>query len=63
MHDPKGEPPLLMAQAVLPLASGPADKINGRMTCSQQMLCEYGLLDRTPAGRGVTIKGTGYSQI
>ena len=58
-----GESPVLMARAVLLLASEPADKINGRVTYSQQILSEYGLLDRTPTGRGVTIKGTGYSQI
>jgi NAD(P)-dependent dehydrogenase (short-subunit alcohol dehydrogenase family) len=63
IDDPKGEPPMLMARAVLLLASEPAEKINGRVTYSQQILSEYGLLDRTPTGRGVTIKGTGYSQI
>lgn len=63
MNDPKGEPPLLMARAALLLASEPADKINGRVTYSQQILSEYGLLDTIPTGRGVTIKGTGYSQI
>ena len=61
--DPKGEPPQLMARAALLLASEPADKINGRVTYSQQILSEYGLLDTTPTGRGVTIKGSGYSQI
>ena len=63
MNDPKGEPPMLMARAALLLASEPADKINGRVTYSQQILSEYGLLDTTPTGRGVTIKGSGYSQI
>jgi NAD(P)-dependent dehydrogenase (short-subunit alcohol dehydrogenase family) len=63
MDDPKGEPPILMAKAVLLLASEPADKVNGRVTYSQQILSEYGLLDRKPTGRGVTEKGTGYSQI
>jgi citronellol/citronellal dehydrogenase len=63
INDPKGEPPILMAQAALLLASEPADKINGRVTYSQQILSEYGLLDRAPTGRGVTIKGSGYSQI
>jgi len=63
MDDPKGEPPMLMAKAVLLLASEPADEINGRVTYSQQILSEYGLLDRAPTGRGVTVKGTGYSQI
>ena len=61
--DPKGESPLLMAKAALLLASEPAEKMNGRVTYSQQILSEYGLLDTTPTGRGVTIKGSGYSQI
>jgi citronellol/citronellal dehydrogenase len=63
LDDPKGEPPMLIARAVLLLASEPADKINGRVTYSQQILSEYGLLDGKPTGRGVTIKGSGYSQI
>lgn len=63
LNDPKGEPPMLMARAVLLLVSEPADKINGRVTYSQQILSEYGLLDGKPTGRGVTIKGSGYSQI
>jgi citronellol/citronellal dehydrogenase len=63
LDDPKGEPPALMAQAVLLLATEPAEKVNGRVTYSQQILSEYGLLDRAPTGRGVTVKGTGYSQI
>jgi len=64
MDDPNGEPPIYMAKAVLLLASEPAEKINGRVTYSQQILSEYGLLgDRKPTGRGVSVKGTGYSQI
>ncbi len=63
VNDPKGESPLLMARAALLLASEPADKVNGRITYSQQILSEYGLLGTTPTGRGVTIKGSGYSQI
>jgi NAD(P)-dependent dehydrogenase (short-subunit alcohol dehydrogenase family) len=62
MQDPRGEPPILMARAALVLASEPADKVNGRVTYSQQILGEYGLIDH-PTGRGVTIKGSGYSQI
>jgi citronellol/citronellal dehydrogenase len=62
MSDPKGEPPIYMARAVLLLASQPAEKVNGRVTYSQQILGEYGLIDN-PTGRGVTIKGTGYSEI
>lgn len=62
MDDPNAETPMFMARAALLLASEPADKINGRVTYSQQILSEYGLLDK-PTGRGVTIKGSGYSQI
>jgi citronellol/citronellal dehydrogenase len=62
LDDPNSEPPAYMAQAVLLLASEPADKMNGRVTYSQQLLHEYGLLDK-PTGRGVTVTGTGYSQI
>lgn len=62
MDDPSGEPPSYMARAALLLASEPAEKVNGRVTYSQQLLGEYGLLDK-PTGRGVTTKGSGYSQI
>jgi NAD(P)-dependent dehydrogenase (short-subunit alcohol dehydrogenase family) len=62
MDDPNGEPPAYMARAALLLASEPADKVNGRVTYSQQILGEYGLIER-PTGRGVTTKGSGYSQI
>jgi NAD(P)-dependent dehydrogenase (short-subunit alcohol dehydrogenase family) len=62
MADPRGEPPTLMARAALLLASEPAAKVNGRVTYSQQILGEYGLIEK-PAGRGVTTKGSGYSQI
>lgn len=61
-EDPRGEPPMLMARAALVLASEPAEKVNGRVTYSQQILGEYGLIDK-PTGRGVTTKGSGYSQI
>ena len=63
IDDRRGEPPAYMAQAALLLASEPAHKISGRVTYSQQILSEYGWLDRHPAGRGVTTKGAGYSQI
>jgi len=62
IDDPQGERPEYMARAVLLLATEPAEKINGRVTYSQQILGEYGLL-KNPTGRGVTIKGTGYSEI
>lgn len=62
MDDPRGEPLAYMARAALLLASEPAAKINGRVTYSQQILGEYGLIEK-PTGRGVTTKGSGYSQI
>jgi hypothetical protein len=62
VSDPRGEPPILMARAALLLASEPATKVNGRVTYSQQILGEYGLIDK-PTGRGVTTNGSGYSQV
>jgi citronellol/citronellal dehydrogenase len=62
MDDPKGEPPILMARAALLLASEPAAKVNGRVTYSQQILKEFGWIEQA-AGRGVTIRGSGYSEI
>lgn len=62
MDDPRGEPVSYMARAALVLASEPAAKVNGRVTYSQQILGEYGLITG-PTGRGVTIKGSGYSLI
>ena len=62
MDDPRGEPPSYMARAALLLASEPAASVNGRVTYSQQLLGEHGLID-TPQGRGVDTKGSGYSQI
>lgn len=62
MDDPRGEPPAFMARAALLLASEPAEKVNGRVTYSQQILGEHGLIE-TPKGRGVDTKGSGYSQI
>jgi citronellol/citronellal dehydrogenase len=62
MTDPAAEPPAYMARAALLLASEPAEEVNGRVTYSQLILGEYGVLDK-PTGRGVTTKGSGYSQI
>ena len=62
MDDPKGEPPSYMARAVLLLASEPAATVNGRVTYSQQILMEYGMIDHA-SGRGVEITGSGYSQV
>ena len=60
--DPRGEPPVLMARAALLLASAPAEKVNGRVTYSQQILKEFDWIDQA-AGRGVDSAGSGYSQI
>ena len=62
MDDPRGEPQEYMARAALLLASEPPETVNGRVTYSQEILGEYGLIDN-PTGRGVTTKGSGYSQI
>jgi citronellol/citronellal dehydrogenase len=62
LDDPRGEPPTMMARAVLLLASEPADKVNGRVTYSQQILKEWGWIEKG-VGRGIDTVGTGYSQI
>jgi len=62
LDDPRGEPPSMMARAVLLLASEPADKVNGRVTYSQQILKEFGWIEQG-AGRGVDAVGSGYSQV
>ena len=62
LDDPKGEAPLLMAQAALVLASEPVEKVSGRVTYSQQILKEFGWITDA-RGRGVTTRGTGYSEI
>jgi NAD(P)-dependent dehydrogenase (short-subunit alcohol dehydrogenase family) len=62
VDDPKGEPPILMARAALLLASEPAGKVNGRVTYSQQILREFGCIEHAQ-GRGVTTRGSGYSEL
>jgi len=62
LDDPRGEPPITMARAVLLLASEPPDKVNGRVTYSQQILKQFGWIDKG-VGRGIDTVGTGYSQI
>jgi citronellol/citronellal dehydrogenase len=62
LDDPAGEPPELMARAALLLASEPADKVNGRVTYSQQILKEFGWIEKAQ-GRGVDSPGSGFSQI
>jgi hypothetical protein len=52
----------MMARAALLLASEPVEKVNGRVTYSQQILREFGWIERG-VGRGIDTVGTGYSQI
>ncbi len=59
---PPSEPANLMARAALLLATEPPAKVNGRVTYSQQILKEYGLIDQA-TGYGVDTPGSGYSQI
>ena len=62
LDDPRGEPVSVMAQAALLLASEPAGKVNGRVTYSQQILKEFGWIDKAQ-GTGIDRQGSGYSQI
>jgi NAD(P)-dependent dehydrogenase (short-subunit alcohol dehydrogenase family) len=62
LDDPRGEPPLLMARAVLLLATEPLDRVTGRVAYSQQILAEHGCIDKA-RGRGVDTRGSGYSEI
>ena len=62
LDDPRGEPPLLMAQAALLLASETVERVSGRVTYSQQILREFGWIE-TARGRGVDTRGSGYSEI
>ena len=62
LDDPRGEAPILMAQAALLLATEPYDRVSGRVTYSQQVLKEFGWIEDAK-GRGVTTRGTGYSEI
>jgi NAD(P)-dependent dehydrogenase (short-subunit alcohol dehydrogenase family) len=62
MEDPRGEPPILMAKAALLLATEPLEKVTGRVTYSQQILKEFGWIEDA-RGRGVSSRGSGYSEI
>jgi len=61
-HDPRGEPVAYMARAALLLASEPCQKVSGRVTYSQELLHEYGEIER-PRGLGAERAGSGYSKI
>jgi len=56
------EPVEYLAQAALLLATEPLDKITGRVTYSQQILKEYGLI-ADARGIGIDHPGSGYSQM
>ena len=62
LDDPRGEAPILMAQAALLLATEPVDRVSGRVTYSQQILKEFGWITEAK-GRGVVTRGSGYSAI
>ncbi len=55
------EPVEYMARAVYLLATEPHEKVAGRVTYSQQILKEYGLIQEAH-GTGAAQPGTGYSQ-
>jgi NAD(P)-dependent dehydrogenase (short-subunit alcohol dehydrogenase family) len=62
IDDPAGEPPEYMAKAAVILATEPVDKVSGRVTYSQLLLKEYGVIDEA-RGIGTEMQGTGYSKI
>jgi citronellol/citronellal dehydrogenase len=62
LDDPKGEPPELMAQAALLLATESYQRVSGRVTYSQQILGEFAWRPKG-RGRGVDARGSGYSEI
>jgi len=59
--DPRGEPPEMMAKAILLLATEPLDKVAGRVTYSQAVLKEFGWISEGK-GLGIDRPGSGYSQ-
>ncbi len=62
-RDPReAEAPEMMARAALLLATEPLDKVTGRVTYSQQVLQEFGWIEKG-RGIGVAVPGSGYAQI
>jgi len=61
LDDPRGEPPEVMAKAILLLASEPLDKVTGRVTYSQAILKEFGWIEEG-RGAGIDTPGSGLSQ-
>ncbi len=62
IDDPAGEPPAYMAKAAVILATEPLDEVSGRVTYSQVLLKEYGIIDEAK-GIGTEMQGTGYSRV
>jgi citronellol/citronellal dehydrogenase len=60
--DEHTEPPEMMGRAVALLASEPLDRVTGRVCYSQQILQEFGWIDRG-RGTGIDTQGSGYSQM
>lgn len=61
LDDPRGEPPQMMARAILLLATAPLDEVTGRVTYSQAILKEFGWITEGK-GIGIDRPGSGYSQ-
>jgi len=61
LDDPEGEPPDMMARAILLLASESLEKVTGRVTYSQAILKEFGWI-ADGKGTGIDRPGSGYSQ-
>ena len=62
LEDPRGEPVEYMARTALLLASEAPEKVNGRVTYSQQILKEFGWI-KEGHGIGFEREGSGYSKI
>jgi citronellol/citronellal dehydrogenase len=56
------EPVEMMAKATLLLATEPLEKVSGRVTYSQEILQEFGWIEKG-RGLGVDVPGSGYSRI
>jgi NAD(P)-dependent dehydrogenase (short-subunit alcohol dehydrogenase family) len=63
VDDPRGEPPEMMARAVLLLATEPIDRVTGRVTYSQAILKEFGKLPGEGRGTGIDRPGSPFSRI
>jgi citronellol/citronellal dehydrogenase len=60
LDDPRGEPPEMVARAILLLATKPPSKVAGRVTYSQAILKEFGWI-KQGKGLGIDRPGSGYS--